>query len=40
MCFLARLPNYQKIMKVDGIIGLAPVIYDMRNYSFIDQIMD
>ena len=26
-------------MKVDGIIGLAPVIQDMGDYSFIYQIM-
>ena len=39
MCFIAKVPNYQKVMKTDGIIGLAPVISDMSDYSFIYQIM-
>ena len=40
MCFLAKVPSYQRDFKVDGIIGLAPVIYDMRDYSFLHQIMN
>ena len=38
LCFVTRLPNYQKIMKVDGILGLAPVIEDKKDYSFVYQI--
>ena len=25
-CFVAKVPNYREVMKMDGIIGLAPVI--------------
>ncbi len=38
-CFITRYPNYRQVFKVDGMIGLAPVVKEMSDYSFISQIV-
>ena len=36
-CFIGRLRNHNKIYGIDGIIGLAPLVDKLKEYSFLEQ---